>query len=225
MDRFFSILATCPLFFNIGEEDFAALLSCLNAKTRHYERGEMVFRAEDPATHVGIVAAGAVDVVQEDFWGNRVILTRLTQGDLFGEAFSCAGVEKLPVSVMAVEDTAILLVDYRRTITTCSNACAFHTRLIFNMLRILASKNIALTRKIEFVTRRTTREKLLAYLSAQANEARRGEFTIPFDRQALAEYLAVDRSAMSAELSRMQREGLLTYEKNRFALKAPRDSS
>ncbi len=206
------------MFAGIAAGEMERLLPCLGARERSYEKGEMIFQAEAPSTYVGIVLSGAVDVVQEDFWGNRGILARLTPGDLFGEAFSCAQVEKLPVGVTAAEDVAILLVDYRRIATTCTSACGFHARLIHNMLRILAEKNIALTQKIEHVTRRTTREKLLSYLSAQARRARSSAFTIPFDRQALAEYLAVDRSAMSAELGRMRREGLLSVEKNRFTL-------
>ena len=161
---------------------------------------------------------GNVHVIQEDFWGNRTILANIEPGELFGEAFSCAGLDKLPVSVLAVQDSEVLMIDYRKIITTCSSSCVFHTALIHNMLRILADKNVMLTQKMELLTKNTTREKLLAYLSLQAQQAGSTKFNIPFNRQGLADYLSVDRSAMSAELSKMQKDGVLVYKKNRFEL-------
>jgi CRP-like cAMP-binding protein len=139
-------------------------------------------------------------------------------GGLFGEAFACAGAENLPVGVMAAEESEILLMNHERMLTSCPSACAFHTALIRNLTRILAEKNVILTQKLEHVTRRTTREKLLSYLSARAKLAKGNVFDIPFSRQELADYLSVERSAMSAELSRMRNEGLLRYKRNHFEL-------
>lgn len=194
------------------------MLQCLSAIQRMYAKNSLVFAAGTPAESVGVVLSGRVDIVQEDFWGSASILARLEPGDLFGEAFSSAQVVSLPVSVIAVEDSEILLLDYQRILTTCTGACKFHDQLIANMLKVLAQKNIALTQKMEHLTRRTTREKLLSYLSTQALRAGSNAFTIPFNRQELSAYLAVDRSAMSSELGRMQREGLLTFDKNHFTL-------
>jgi CRP-like cAMP-binding protein len=187
--------------------------------------------ADDEPRFIGVVLSGALHILQDDFWGNRAILARAEPGELFGEAFSCGGVKKLPVSVQAVEQSEVLLIDLSRIITTCSSACVFHRDLIKNTLQDMARKNIALIKKMEHITRRTTREKLLSYLSSQAQQLlatptlvgkfpAQGStaFTIPFNRQELAEYLSVDRSAMSAELGKMQGEGLIRFNKNRFEL-------
>lgn len=211
-------LKECPLFLGIEETQLATLLNCLKAMTRKYRKDDFVFVAGDGATAVGIVLSGGVRVLQEDFWGNRAILAHVAPGELFGEAFSCAGRNTLPVSVAASAPSEIMTLDYQRIVTTCSSACAFHTRLIMNMMRVLAEKNILLTRKLEHLSKRTTREKLLSFLSAQAVSAKSTSIEIPFNKTELAEYLCVDRSALSRELSAMRDEGLLQYEKNSFEL-------
>ncbi len=211
-------LQTSPLFSGIAADDIPKLLSCLSAREQSFGRGEYVFRAGENAGGVGIVLSGGVNVAQEDFWGNRSILARIEPGGLFGEAFSCARVEKLPVSVAATADSRVLLIDYAKIVGYCPSTCQFHARLIENMLGILAQKNVMLTEKMEFLSRRSTREKLLAYLSAQAARRGRSSFAIPFSRQELADYLCVDRSAMSAELGKMSRDGLVRFNKNKFEL-------
>ncbi|MDR0881920.1 MAG: Crp/Fnr family transcriptional regulator [Candidatus Adiutrix sp.] len=212
------ILKDCPLFADIAEDDLKALLDCLSAVRAEFEKGGFMVEAGEPATRVGVITEGSAHVIQEDYWGNRTILALIRPGELFGEALAGAGLAKSPVSVVAAEKTGVLLIDLARLVTTCSSACVFHAGLIKNLLRILARKNISLIRKIEQVTRRTTREKLLAYLSAQAQAAESSTFEIAFNRQELADYLAVDRSALSAELSKMSREGLLRYDRNRFTI-------
>lgn len=207
-----------PLFKGIAEKELKELLKCLNAKETAYEKNEFIFRAGDKASSIGVIISGGVYVLKEDFWGNRTILAKLEEGDLFGEAFACREEEKLPVSVMAVEKSRILFVDYRRIINNCPNTCVFHASLIENMIRILAGKNVMLTQKMEHLSKRTTREKILSYLSAQAVRCGSNVFTIPFNRQELADFLCVERSAMSAELGKMRKEGLLSCEKNRFVL-------
>lgn len=207
-----------PLFKGIAEKELKELLKCLNAKETAYEKNEFIFRAGDKASSIGVIISGGVHVLKEDFWGNRTILAKLEEGDLFGEAFACREEEKLPVSVMAVEKSRILFVDYRRIINNCPNTCVFHASLIENMIRILAGKNVMLTQKMEHLSKRTTREKILSYLSAQAVRCGSNVFTIPFNRQELADFLCVERSAMSAELGKMRKEGLLSCEKNRFVL-------
>lgn len=211
-------LAQCPLFAGIEADRLESLLGCLSAATRACRKDEFIFRAGDKATTVGIVLSGSVRVLQEDFWGRRTILAHIGPGGLFGEAFSCAGKDRLPVSATASEASDIMLVDYKKIVTTCSPACAFHADLIMNMMRILAEKNILLTQKMEHLSRRSTRDKLLSFLSAQALLAGSDSLELPFNRQELADYLCVDRSALSRELGLMRAEGLLAYEKNRFEL-------
>ena len=218
MEKYFEIIQKCMLFAEIEVSNMRPLLNCLTAAQHSYKKNEFVFSAGDSARSVGIVLSGSVHILQEDYWGNRTILAHIPPGGLFGEAFSCAEVNSLPVSVMATESSEILLIDYKRIITTCSSSCVFHAALIKNMLKLLAQKNIMLTQKMEIITHRTTRERLLAYLSAQAIKAGKSRFTIPFDRQQLADYLSVERSAMSAELSRMQADGLLRTNRSEFEL-------
>ena len=137
---------------------------------------------------------------------------------MFGESFACADVKRFPVSVVAVEDSQVLLIDSRRITVTCANACGFHNQMIFNLLKVVANKNLVLNQKIEITSRRTTREKLMAYLLLQAKIHRSDTFTIPYDRQALADYLEVERSAMSAEIGKLRRDGIIDCEKSTFRL-------
>ena len=218
MEKYLGVLKKVNLFEGIEPSDIKPLLSCLSASVAGYAKRQMIFVEGDSVDKVGIVLSGQVQVIKEDFYGNRNIVAVLNEGALFGETFVCADVRTLPVSVYAVTDCEILFVDYRRLITTCSNTCSFHQRLIFNMLRILANKNIGLTQKIEYISKRTTREKLLAYLSAESKRAKSNSITIPVNRQELADYLSVDRSAMSAELGRLRDEGILNFNKNWFEL-------
>jgi CRP-like cAMP-binding protein len=218
MKNFLEVLKTVELFKGIGESDIQPLLSCLGAKINHYEKGETVFFSGESIKQFGIVLSGQVQVVQEDYYGNRSILSKIDSGSLFGESFACAEIEALPVSVITSAKSELLFIDCRALASPCARACDFHSRLIRNMLNIVAMKNISLTQKIEFTSKRTTREKLMAYLSAEAKKAGSNRFFIPFNRQELADYLSVDRSAMSAELSKLRNDGVLRFHKNQFEL-------
>lgn len=207
-----------PLFDGIDGPDLRRLIVCLDAGAHAYERGEYVLRAGDPCAWVGIVCAGSAHVVQEDFWGNRSLLARLGPGDLFGEAFACAGVASLPVSVVAAGRCDVRLLRADKLCAPCPAVCPGHARLMQNLLALLAQKNVSLTRKISHLTRRGTREKVLSYLSEQARLAGNAQFDIPFTRQELADYLSVDRSALSAVLCALRDEGALQFQRHRFHL-------
>ena len=212
------ILGRCMLFSGIRAEDRVPMLGCLGAKVLPVVKDQVIFREGDPADRIGVVLAGAVELVREDYYGNRSLLARIGPADLFGEGFAYAGIETFPINAVAVEDGSVLVLDSRRITTPCCNACSFHNQMIFNMLTVVARKNLLLNRKIEITSKRTTREKLMAYLLAQAKEQGSDTFTIPYDRQALADYLEVERSAMSAELSKLRKAGVLEYHKNSFRL-------
>ncbi|MDR2633296.1 MAG: Crp/Fnr family transcriptional regulator [Treponema sp.] len=215
------ILKACSLFMGIDETDVAAILECLGAWQKHYEKNTFVFIADTPlsaAIPVGILLSGKLHLIQDDFWGNRSIIAQVSPGGLVGEAFACGELRRLPVSAFTTEASDILLVDYKRIVTLCSSVCVFHARLIRNMIRILAEHNHRLIQKIDHLSRRTTREKLRSYLSQEAQKAGTGDFAIPFNRQELADYLGVDRSALSQELGKMRNEGLLSFDRNRFSL-------
>ena len=211
-------ISASPLFQGISTEDIQGMMKCLSAVRRTYRKGEMIFCAGEDAKMMGMVAAGSVEIVHDDFWGNRQIMGTAHVGELFGESYACMPESVFLVSARAAEDCEILFMEVGRILTTCSPACEFHSRLIHNLLYVLASKNLRLTQKIEHMGQRSIREKVMAYLSFQAEMSHKETFEIPFNRQQLADYLAVDRSALSAELSRMQKEGLIQYEKNRFTI-------
>lgn len=218
MEKRCNTISNCPLFAGITDGDMSLLLNCLNAREIRPKKGAVIFAAGDRPDYVGIVAEGSVHVVQEDYWGNRTILAAVPAGGLFGEAFSCAEAATLPVSVLAREDCTILLIDCKRILTACSSACVFHSRLVRNLMKVVAGKNIALTQKIEHITRKSVRDRVMSYLSACALAAGGNSFSIPFNRQELADYLSVERSALSNTLGKMRDEGILAFEKNRFTL-------
>jgi len=220
MKKFLNVLKICPLFSGIAEAEIEALMGCLQAKTEMVSRGEVILAEGDPANHVGIVLSGSVQVVREDYYGNRSMMAKLSAGDMFAEAFACAGVMAMPVNVIAAENAQVLLVDARRITQPCGAMCGFHHQLIYNMMRILAVKNLVCNQKIEVTSKRTTREKLMTYLMLQAKKQNSNSFSIPYDRQELADYLEVDRSGLSAEISKLRREGILNCEKNHFTLLA-----
>ena len=218
MTEYNSILEKCPLFYGIRTEDLSAMMGCIEGRTVSVSKGQTIYSEGDPATHVGMVLTGAVRLVRDDFYGNRSIVAHISPAELFGETYACAGISSLPVSVVADEDSTVLLMDCRRITTTCYSACSFHNQMIFNLLRLVAEKNLVYDQKIQVTSKRTTREKLMAFLLSQAKLQGTNSFSIPYDRQELADYLEVDRSGLSAEISKLRREGVLKSEKNQFTL-------
>lgn len=218
MEQYFSILKKSPLFAGIEEQNLSHMLGCLGAKARQYQKGETIFTEGEPATYIGLLCKGAAQVERIDYNGNRTIVSEVNPGELFAESFACAGAERLPVSVTATEDCDVLLLDCRRITQSCCNACAFHQQMIYNLLKITAQKSIRLHQRAEIISHRTTREKLMAYLTLQATQKNSAKFTIPFDRQELADYLEVDRSGLSAEISKMRKEGILNCHRSEFEL-------
>lgn len=218
MKEFLPVLAKCPLFDQIRPEELAPMLTCLGARVSKYQKNQIMFEEGSPAKYVGIVLSGAAQIVREDYYGNRSIVARIEPTELFGESFACAGVTALPIRVVAAEDSEIMLIDCRRITVSCTKACSFHSQIVFNLLKVVATKNLVFNQKIEIISRRTTREKLMAYLFSQAKLHGSSSFTIPYDRQSLADYLGVDRSAMSVEISKLRKDGVISCEKSHFEL-------
>ena len=221
MEEYFDILSQCPLFFGISRQEMGLMLNCLGGKITCIAKGKPVFLEGNPARFVGVVLSGAVQIVRDDYYGNRSVLTVVSPGGLFGEAFACAGVETLPVSAIALQNCAVLLLDCKRVLTGCSNACPFHSRLVRNLLQGIAQKNLMLTSKIRCMSQKTTQEKLMEFLMEQAKQHDSAEFVIPYDRQALADYLGVERSAMSAEISKLKKAGRIDCSGSRFRVLTP----
>ena len=218
MKKYLSVLTSCPLFKGIVADELEKLLGCLRPKVITALRGEMIMGEGDPATQIGIILSGSVQVIREDYYGNRSIMGKIGAGDMFAEAFACAGVACMPVSVIALEASEILLIEAASIMHSCAKGCGFHQQLIHNMVKILATKNLMCNQKIEVTSKRSTREKLMAYLMLQAKKEGSSTFVIPYDRQELADYLEVERSGLCAEISKLRREGILKSEKNRFEL-------
>lgn len=214
MDLKLETVLQSPLFAGIDPADLSQLLACMSARDVPVMKGGAVFRAGDPVQTIGIVTAGVLQIVKEDPDGHQHILAELTPPALFGEAFVCAGVAESPVTVMVAESGSVLLLHYRKLITSCANACPFHTKLIENMLALLAEKNIFLNKKLELLSQRTIRGRLLLFFELYSKGD--GAFTVPFSRAEMADFLCVERSALSAELSKMRKDGLLKFRKNEF---------
>ncbi|MDR1486960.1 MAG: Crp/Fnr family transcriptional regulator [Deltaproteobacteria bacterium] len=213
-----NILKNSRLFSGVSESEFDSLIKCLGASLRRYRKGESVCLAGGFVSEIGIVVGGKVHIVKGDAWGNQNIIAEIGAGEMFAEAFVCGGVGVLPVSVFAATDAEVMFADFQRVIAQCSNSCVFHRLLIRNIIGILARKNIMLQGKMEHITKRTTKEKLLSYLSEQSRLHGSREFDIPFDRQGLADYLSVERSALSAEMSKLKAAGVIGYRKSRFEI-------
>ena len=213
-----TVIQLSPLFSGITASESAAMLTCLSARKVSYKKNAFIFRHGEKITSFGMVLFGSVHIIKEDIWGNRHIIGGAGSGDLFGEAYACSHSGFLEVSALASQPSDILFLDIKRVLTSCSNSCEFHSRLIQNLLSILAEKNLMLNKKIEYISKKTLRSKILSYLSDVSIQKGSSSFEIPFNRQQLADYLSADRSALSNELSKMRDEGLLSFQKNHFVL-------
>ena len=207
-----------PLFHGIKPEERKAMLGCIGYHIGTFRKGDIVAFEEENIKHIGIILSGSVDMVKEDLWGNRTMLVRMRRDELFGETFACGRDNQSLVTFLVSEDAQILFIPFDRVMHSCTMACVFHHRLIENMVSIIAGKNRDLMRKVEVVSKRTIREKLLAYLSIQALTQKSRYFEIPLGRMELAEYLCVDRSALTRELVKMKDDGLIDYDRNCFRM-------
>lgn len=218
MKKYLPVLKKCSLFDRISDDDILKMLGCLGATVETYDKKYTVFTEGKPAKHIGIVLSGSVQIIRIDYFGNRSIVGIAGPSELFCEAFACAGTESLPVTVTADEPGEIMLIESSRILHTCNNACSFHQMLIFNLMKTMSRKNIELHQRLSITSKRSTREKLLSYLMLCAKREGKSSFNIPFDRQELADYLEVDRSGLSAEISKLRKEGIIESKKSSFTL-------
>lgn len=218
MRKYIEILKHTQLFSGVGDDDISAMLNCLQAKIRTFQKGDYVFREGEHIDHITVLLEGKLLIQHDDFWGNRNIVHVIRVGEMFGEAYAAPESGVLLNDVIAEEDSTIIVFDVKRILTVCSSACRFHSMVVQNLLFSISEKNRKLLQKIGHMSKRSTRAKLLSYLSEEAKRHNSRHFTIPFTRQQLADFLCVDRSAMSNELCKMRDEGLLIFDKNEFTL-------
>lgn len=216
MKDIYNLIVNNPLFSGIALHDFDHLFTCLSPTIQHYQEDEIIVHTGDPIHTIGILLSGSANIIKEDQKGNQSILSKLSTSDIFAEVFACAHVMYSPVSVVCTMKCSVIFIDYHRMVTTCTSSCPFHAKLIENMLSLIAHKTLLLHQKNELLSKRTTREKVLLFIDNQRGSAK--QFTIPYNREQMAQYLCVDRSALSYELSKMRKEGLIDFHKNTFKL-------
>ncbi len=219
MEDYLYVLLSSQLFSGISENELRAILSCLDARIEDFPKGAFVLRTGDVVDSIGLILSGNALVIQEDIWGNRNILSKVGQGQTFATAYACAPGSVLNSAVLAENYVSVMFLNVKRILNICSSACAHHNRIIRNLLGELAQKNLSIKGKLTHMGQRSTRAKIMSYLSAEAQRLGKYEFDIPFSRQELADYLAVDRSGLSIELGKMKKEGLLVFHRNHFVLK------
>lgn len=217
MKKYKELLASVNLFHGIPLNELIPTLDRLMARTEKYEKGAQLLTAGSKPDNVGVVLSGQLHIIKEDVDGNRTLLSTLYETDIFAETLCCANVEESPVTVLADTDSVVLLLPLTHILNTCPNACGFRGQLLGNMLKVVAQKNLYLQGRIELIRIKSVRTKVLGYLNTFA--VRRGEtFSIPLNREEMADYLCVERSALSHELMRMKRDRLIDYSKNRFTI-------
>ena len=218
MKKYIDVLRRTKLFSGVGENEIEAMISCLDARIGDYKKGEYVIRQGQHISDIAVLVKGSLHIQTDDYWGNRSILGDISVGEMFGEAYLSPQSNVSLNDVAALEDSTVIFFDVKKIITTCSSACVFHSIVVQNMFFAVCDKNRKLVQKLGHISLRSTREKLISYLSEQSKHHASAEFTIPFNRQQLADFLSVDRSAMSNELCKMRDEGMIEFEKSKFRL-------
>ncbi len=219
MKDFLSVIRASQLFSGISEDELTAMLTCLDTRQTNFSKDTFLMRVGNTADSIGLLLEGSALIIQEDIWGNRNILSKAGPGQTFAAAYACAPGSVLNVSVVAETPVTAMFLNVGRVLNVCPSACAHHSRIIRNLLGELAEKNLRFSEKLTHMGQRTTRAKLMSYFSAEAQRLGKYEFDIPFSRQQLADYLAVERSGLSLELGKMKNDGLLDFHKNHFVLK------
>ncbi|MBR4017653.1 MAG: Crp/Fnr family transcriptional regulator [Oscillospiraceae bacterium] len=207
-----------PLFSGMTPEEQQAALHCIGYHIGAFPKGSIIALENDNIKQVGILLSGAVDMIKEDIWGNRSLLMRIYKDDLFGETFACGTDSQSVVTFTVSQDAEILFLPFCKTMCNCANNCGHHHKVIENMVRVIADKTRELLRKVEVVSKRTIRERVLAYLSIQSQLQKSRYLELPLGRLELADYLCVDRSALTRELAKMKEDGLIDYDRNCFRL-------
>lgn len=218
MKKDFEFIKNCPLFDKIDDEELNIILNSRYTNVRNFSKNQVIIAEGEKTNHVGIVLSGAVQIVRNDYYGNRSIIAHIEPTQIFAEVFAFSEIRAMPVSVISTAESRIMLIELKNLLNEFLDENTFYSKLTNNLLRLITEKNLKLNEKIEIISKRTTREKLMTFLMSQAKLNRSDTFTIPYDRQALADFLEVDRSAMSAEISKLRAEGIIESNRSVFKL-------
>lgn len=213
-----SIISKTALFRGCSEEDILNMSKHLDFRTDRYRKGDVIFGMGSIVTDIGLVLSGSVRIEHTDLWGNKSILGITPAGGVFAESYACIPNEPMLVDAVANEDCDILFISVPRMFRPCS-ACGSQNKVIQNLVMISAGKNLQLSRRSLHTSPKTIRGRLSSYFSQQVSAQGSNKIVIPFDRQQLADYLNLDRSALSKELGKMRNDGLIEYNKNTFLIK------
>lgn len=219
MEKYFEILGKSQIFCGIEKEDLPKVFEKVGGTVKNYKKGEFVFRAGEEVSRLCILLEGSLHILREDYWGNANIITDILPGEVFAEVYSCLENTKIEVSVAAIKDSRVFMADINKIIYSKENISGYDEIITKNFISVIARKNLRLNIKVSHISGRSIREKLISYLSYVSEKKGSGEFEIPFNRQQMADYLNTDRSALSAELGKMRKEGIIEFEKNKFKLK------
>ncbi len=219
MEKYLPILESCPLFSTMTSNEILSVMNCIKGRIIRKDENEFILRVGEATREMGLVLSGSTLIIQEDIWAHRNIMSKCIPGDFFGETYAATAGSVLNISVIANEKCEILMISLDEILNGCANQCSHHHRLIKNLVYVLANKILILNSKITHMSKRTTRDKLLSYLSSEAIKQGKLSFNIPYDRQQLADFLCVERAAMSVELSKLQKEGYFTTKKKHFELR------
>ncbi len=204
------------IFHNISESEKHLLYKCVKAVLKNYQNGEIIFSADENIDSVGYVIEGNIELTKNDYNGNEILLTRISKGETFAETFVCAGAKSI-VQAKAIDNTKVLFLNLNNILNICPQNCIFHKKLLENLIKIIAQKNLFLQDRLEMFSHKILKERIL-YLLTKYKSADSSVFEIPYTREQMAKYLGVNRSALSKELAKLKAEKLLDFHKNSFKL-------
>ena len=218
MEKYYNLIKNSPIFYGLTEDELKDILTCFNARIKSFEDGDFIIRQGELVKNIYLVLDGTVNIEKDTYWGRRIIINQLGVNENIALAFVASKNVESSIDAISIGKSTLLILSYEKCTSMCKNVCTKHKLLINNLFEILSKENIELLQKIENISQKTIREKLLTYFSNEAKKNKSNVFEISYNRQDLADYLNIDRSAMSFELSKMQKDGFIKVEKNKFCL-------
>ena len=217
-DLIIKAFQTHPMFKGISLTNCETLMHCLGCTEKAYNKEQIIPTAGIYARQIGIVVSGCIHTIQEDVWGRRAFLSYAKDDGIFGEVLLGGSSDERGIIFKAAEPTTVMYLPADRILHPCRNSCPFHHELSRNLFRMISNSNAELTEKIEITSKSSLREKILTYLSIESRRNGSTRFTVPLNRTEMADYLCTNRSALSRELSKMKKDGIIDYESNTFRI-------